>query len=45
VVTVAAKRVATIDKGLLTLEICVENQNGQIVQQGHTRLMAKRHQP
>lgn len=44
-VTVAAKRVASFHKGLLTLAIRVENQDGQIVQQGQTRLMAKRQQP
>ena len=41
-VTVAAKRAAGADKGMLTLSVSVENQDGQIVQQGQTRLMAKR---
>ncbi len=41
-VTVAAKRAAGIDKGMLTLEVRVENQDNQIVQHGRTRLMAQR---
>jgi len=44
-VTVAAKRAAGPHRGLLTLAVSVENQNGQIVQQGQTRLMAHRASP
>lgn len=44
-VTVASKRTASHHKGVLTLAIRVENQHGQIVQHGQTRLMAKRQQP
>ena len=40
-VTVAAKRAASARGGMLTLSVSVENQDGQIVQQGQTRLMAK----
>jgi acyl dehydratase len=42
VVTVIAKRAAGAGKGMLTLAVKVQNQEGQIVQQGQTRLMAKR---
>lgn len=41
-ITVAAKRAAGVDKGMLTLDLCVKNQDGQIVQNGRTRLMAQR---
>jgi acyl dehydratase len=41
-VTVAAKRAAGAGKGMLTLSISVENQAREVVQQGQTRLMARR---
>ena len=41
-ITVAAKRAAGVDKGMLTVDLCVKNQDGQIVQNGRTRLMAQR---
>ena len=39
-IAVKAKRAAGPGKGLLTLAIEVENQKGEIVQLGQTRLMA-----
>ena len=41
-ITVAAKRAAGAQRGMLTLFVSVENQNGAVVQQGQTRLMAQR---
>ncbi len=41
-VTVAAKRAAGAKRGMLTLDVSVENQDGKIVQHGQTRLMAHR---
>ncbi len=41
-VTVTAKRASGADKGMVTLSVRVENQDGKIVQQGQTRLMARR---
>lgn len=43
-ITVKSKRPAA-DKGLLTLSIAVENQQGAIVQRGEQRLMAYRQSP
>lgn len=43
--TVAAKRNAGPQRGVLTLEVAVENQRGEIVQAGQTRLMAYRQLP
>lgn len=41
-ITVAAKRAAGAQRGMLTLFVSVENQDGAVVQQGQTRLMAQR---
>jgi acyl dehydratase len=41
-ITVAAKRAAGAQRGMLTLFVSVENQDGAVVQQGQTRLMANR---
>lgn len=40
--TVKAKRAATAGKGVLTLNVSVENQNAEIVQRGEARQMAYR---
>jgi acyl dehydratase len=44
-VTVTAKRAAGAGKGMLTLSVSVENQDGAVVQHGQTRLMARRAPP
>jgi 3-hydroxybutyryl-CoA dehydratase len=44
-ITVAAKRAAGAQRGMLTLSVSVENQDGAVVQQGQTRLMAQRTSP
>ena len=44
-ITVAAKRAAGAQRGMLTLSVSVENQDGTVVQQGQTRLMAQRTSP
>lgn len=44
-ITVAAKRAAGAQRGMLTLSVSVENQDGAVVHQGQTRLMAQRASP
>ena len=44
-VTVTAKRAAGAGKGMVTLSVSVENQDGAVVQHGQTRLMARRAPP